>query len=291
MADAYGSAGAEWLGQLPAIVERRRERWSLRLESRIEPLSYNYVMHARRADGSRVVLKAGYPCRELMCEMAALRIYGGRGSVRLLEADEADGALLLERVEPGKPLEEAADDVEATSIAARVMQALWRPAPATHDFPTTADWGRGFTRLRRAFDGGAGPFPAALVDEAEDLFQELNATAASPAVLHGDLHHGNILDAGAGEWRAIDPKGLVGEPAYDVGALLRNPRSLYTTMPDPRQATARRVSQLADELGFDRERIRGWGFAQAVLSAWWTYEDHGKIGEFALACAGWLRDA
>jgi streptomycin 6-kinase len=48
---------------------------------------------------------------------------------------------------------------------------------------------------------------------------------------------------------------------------------------------ARRVAQLAEELGLDRARVRGWGLAQAVLSAWWSVEDHGRIGSNAIICA------
>jgi streptomycin 6-kinase len=102
---------------------------------------------------------------------------------------------------------------------------------------------------------------------------------AEPVLLHGDLHHWNILAAGRQPWLALDPKGIVGEPAYEVGALLRNPDLM------PLQVQERRVDQLTAELGFDRYRILGWGIAQAVLSAWWSYEDHGHGWESAVACA------
>ena len=289
MTDVYGESGAEWVTRLPQLVAELCAHWSLRLERRIEPLSYNYVIGATSPAGKAVILKVGYPCREQKCEIEALRVWDGRGGVRLLAADESAGALLLERLEPGDALE-GVDDVEATSIAARVMRQLWRPAPPVHPFPTTADWGRGFARLRQRFGGGTGPFDEPLVAEAEEVFEALGATAGPAVVLHGDLHHGNILRSG-GEWRAIDPKGVVGEPAYEPGALLRNPLSLYTSMSDPRAVTSRRLSQLADELSFDRERLRGWAFAQAVLSSLWVLEDHGRVGEYALACAEWLRGA
>jgi streptomycin 6-kinase len=58
---------------------------------------------------------------------------------------------------------------------------------------------------------------------AESLFRELIASSESPVLLHGDLHHFNILSARRQPWLAIDPKGVAGEPAYEPGALLRNP--------------------------------------------------------------------
>ena len=77
---------------------------------------------------------------------------------------------------------------------------------------------------------------------------------APPVVLHGDLHHFNILAAERQPWLAIDPKGVVGEPVYETGALLRNPWPDLLSLPDPGRILARRVDQLAEELGFDRAR-------------------------------------
>jgi streptomycin 6-kinase len=87
------------------------------------------------------------------------------------------------------------------------------------------------------------------------------------------MHHENILSAGREAWLAIDPKGVVGEPAYETGALLRNPVGQPLQEPDPVQVIARRVDVLAEVLGMDRQRLLGWGLAQAVLAAWWCIED------------------
>jgi streptomycin 6-kinase len=286
--DVHGEAGVEWLGKLPALLADCAQRWSLTPDLPFAPLSYNYVLPALRADGARVVLKAGVPERELLAEIEALRLFDGRGSVRLLDADPDRGVLLLERIEPGTPLTavfDAGRDEEATAAAAAAMRRLWRPAPPAGPFPSVADWARGLTRLRSQFAGGSGPLPAALVDQAEQLFAELIGSMDEPVLLHGDLHHGNILAAGRAPWLAIDPKGVVGEPAYEAGALLRNPMPRILEIVEPRRLLTRRIDQLGEALGLDRVRLRGWGIAQAVLSAWWSLEDHGRGWEEAIACA------
>jgi streptomycin 6-kinase len=104
-------------------------------------------------------------------------------------------------------------------------------------------------------------------------------SAAPSVVLHGDLHQDNILAAQRMPWLGIDPKGVIGEPAYEVGALLRNFFPDLWQTENPGEVLARRVDVLAEELGFDRERIRGWGIYQAVLSAWWSVEDEGQGGQ------------
>jgi streptomycin 6-kinase len=166
------------------------------------------------------------------------------------------------------------------------MRSLRRTTlPRPHIFPTAADWGLGFDRCRAHFGGGPGPFPSKLFEEAESLYAELLNTSSPPTLLHGDLHHGNILAATRAPWLAIDPQGVVAEPAYEVGALLRNPLPQLLSLPDPVRTTERRIAQLSEELGLDRARVRGWALSQALLSAWWSIEDEGELGEHGYAVA------
>ncbi len=285
MIELFGEEGVAWLERLPSILAACEQRWGLVIGPAFPNLSYHYAAPAVRADGVAVVVKVCSPTGEFAQEAEAMRLFDGHGIAQLLECDPGNEVMLLERLEPGTPLSTLEDDEEATSCAAAVMHQLWRTAPQEHPFPTVARWGAGFARLRQYYGGGNGPFPAALLEEAETLFAELTASMAEPALLHGDLHHDNILAARREPWLAIDPKGLVGEPAYETGALLRNPLPQLLERPQPGRVLARRVDQLAGELGFDRERVRGWGLSQAVLSAWWSVEDSGHVSEETLKCA------
>jgi streptomycin 6-kinase len=279
-----GAAGTEWLNRLPAVISRCEERWALKVGPPFPEPSYNWAAPALRADGTAAVLKLSFPNAEIRAEAEALRIFDGRGAVQLLEVDLDRGAMLLERCEPGTPLTTVQDDIEATSIAADVLGQLWRPMPPDHPFPLVSDWVRGLERLRHHFGGGAGPMPSALVERAEALFAELIPSQAEPALLHGDLHHFNVLAARRQPWLVIDPKGVVGEPAYDTGALLHNPAELLDT-PHPVKVLERRIDQLAEQLSLDRSRVRGWGISQAVLAAYWGWEDSGRVWEEALVFA------
>jgi streptomycin 6-kinase len=275
-----------WLEQLPRILADAASRWSLDLQPPFANLSYNYAAPALRLDGTPVVVKAGCipPDKELISEAAALSHWNGGGAVRLLESDLDQGLLLLERLLPGRPVGEIGNDEEALSIAATVLEHLWRAVPpspplsSSSPFPLTRDWGKGFA--------GTGPFPTALVERAERLWSELEDSKAEPAILlHGDLNSGNVLSAEREPWLAIDPKGIMGEPVYDTGIFLRDPVDRILSSAQPDRFLARRIDQLAERLGFPRNRIRDWGLAQAVLSAWWSIEDEGDGWEPALFCA------
>ncbi|GHO62075.1 hydroxyurea phosphotransferase [Ktedonobacter sp. SOSP1-52] len=291
MFELHKDEGQAWLERLPRILATCAELWGLVVEEPFSNLSFHYVTRARRrADNTPVVLKACSPTGEFRMEAATIAHYEGHGMVRLLDTFPEGEVMLLESLTPGKTLNTLTDDEQATRYAARVMRQLWRPAPEQHNFPSVADWGRGVQRLHQQYDGGYGPFPPHLLDEAEHLYAELTASMATPMLLHGDLHHDNILQAEREPWLAIDPKGLIGEPAYETGALLRNPLPDLLHRPNPGRIQKRRVAILSEELGIDRARIRDWGLAQCVLSAWWTIEDTGQYPADTIACAQLLAD-
>jgi streptomycin 6-kinase len=243
------------------------------------------VAPANCADGTPIVLKLSFPeDKEFKTEAQALRFFDGRGMARLLRLDIEAGAMLLERCKPGTPLTAVGADEEATSIASGVMGQLWRPAPPEHSFPSVADWAKGFDRLRQRYEGGTGPMPKALVEHTEALFTELISSQTETFLLHGDLHHENILSAGRRPWLAIDPNGVVGEPAYDTAALLHNPAQLLRE-PEPGKLLQRRIDLLSERLNLDRTRVHGWGVAQAVLAAYWALEDSGRVWQEALTFA------
>ncbi len=273
IAATFGAEGERWLSALPSLLENLSIQWSLTLESPYDDISYNYVAPASRGDGECVVLKVGVPNPELQAEISALRIFDGKGSVRILESNLGLGAFLLERLDPGEAVVHLDDDEQATSAASQVILELTSSSPENEEFPTIADWADGLDRLRARFEGGTGPIPVRLVETAEASSHELLSAIRESKLLHGDLHHRNILSAERAPWLAIDPKGVIGEPEYETGAWLRNPFPDLLKWSNPKKTITRRADQFSMDLGFDRERILEWGAYQAVLAAWWSYED------------------
>ena len=254
----------------PELVDALAARWSLTLEKPFAEIKLNYVAPAVRADETRCVLKVSRHLRDTRNEIAALRLWAGDGAARLLEADPEVGALLVERLEPGTMLVTVAevDDDRATIIAAGVLRQLWRPVPAgDHGLRPLDNWCGAYDRNRAVLLEGDEGFPIALFQRADELRRDLLASTNSASVLHGDMHHFNVLRAQRAEWLAIDPKGLYGDPAFDVCQFLRNPWSVPTTW------NARRLDIFCAELGLDRQRTRDWCFVHAVLDACWDFED------------------
>ena len=269
----HGELGREWLGGLPSLIIECRKRWSLELGKPFDNLSYNLVIACRSSEGADVVLKLGVPCAELLTEATALRLFDGRGAVRLLAQDASRGVLLMERAMPGTPLYKLQTDLEATRTAARLMKRLWREPPAEHSFPSLEIWFKAFARLRSRFDGASGPFPPEIIANAERTFGELNASSAHAFVLHGDLHHENILCSERDEWMAIDPKGICGDQGYEVGSFMLNQLPDGASEIVLREILKMRLSIFSDELKISHERLAGWAFCHAALSAVWSFEE------------------
>ena len=244
--EAWGRDGAEWLDRLPGLVAEIEQQWSIRSSEPFD-LSYSYVAPAARADGAEVVLKLCVPNDECNREVAALGMFGGRGAVRLLKSDPERGAMLLERLKPGAPLGDVKDDQRTISIAATVMRRLWQPVRGEHPFDEISTHEGGLEWLQRQLDG-PGPVPKPLVVRAEGTLREILEEGSDPVLLHGDLHPWNIISAEGRRWLAIDPKGIVGDPAYELGPFIYSMRLPHD---QPARAIARRLDQIAEELGFD----------------------------------------
>jgi streptomycin 6-kinase len=231
------------------------------------------------------VLKLLPPSEEFGRQTEALLAWKGDGSVKVEKFDCERGAMLIERARPGIELTRLfheGRDEEATTITCELMPRL--AVKADYSFPTAADRAADLTNLRKRFIGKTGPFPEHLVDAAENLFSELVASQGEQVLIHGDLHHENILSAQREPWLAIDPHGLIAEREFETYALILNPDGIAKN-PDLKAISRRRIDQMSDLLGFDRERVRGWGIACAVLSAWWSLDGHGKGYEDALTIA------
>ncbi|MGH3722313.1 MAG: aminoglycoside phosphotransferase family protein [Pseudonocardiaceae bacterium] len=283
----HGLGARAWLDDLPRVAERWRRYWALG-PLRPYSLSYHWVAAADRDDGTPCVLKLAPPgTPELVVEARWLGRVGGRGAAVLLDADPENGALLLERIEPGRPLATIVPDRddEACEAIATVAAAVRRPAAT--GLPTLADRVTDLTRHRGAHPGDRDPLPPGIVAEAEHIGAELLRTAPPDVLLHGDLHHDNVLCGDNRGWLAIDPHGLVGDPAYELAPLLYNPMPLGPTAV---ALAERRCRRLAVATGISEERIRGWGFVQAVLSAVWSLDEDPAPDQHVLAVAERLRD-
>ena len=251
----------DWLDGLPALVAELERAWSLRVGRPLAGGTEAFVAEATLADATPAVLKLliPRPGDDVGNEITALRLAGGEGCARLLRADAARHALLLERLGPSladlaRPLAERLEILCATA------ERLWRPAPDC-DLPSGAWKGRWLVDFVTAtWERLDRPCSERAVDHALACAgRRIAAHDDARAVLvHGDVHAWNALRAGEG-FKLIDPDGLLAEPAYDLGILMReDPSELLHG--DPRA----RSRWLARRTGVDETAIWEWGVVERV---------------------------
>jgi len=274
----YGDAGRAWLQSLPDLVAQIARTWHLTELKPVDNLSYNYVLKGLQG-ATPIVVKLGVEHENILREAAALAAYNGQGCVRLFDIDTTHNALLIEQAVPGTSLKNwfPADDEAAVVHAAAVMQQL-HAVPLAEN-PLHQD----IATLLWPLETNKVCLPEKHINKAWELAQQLLATQAEPVLLHGDLHYDNILSTHGGNWIAIDPKGVVGEPAYEVGSFVRNPDPGLLQQKDPTAIMVRRLILFSELLEIDQQRLRDWSYVQAVLAACWAMEDGQPDPVMALA--------
>jgi streptomycin 6-kinase len=201
--------------------------------------------------------------------------WGGEGAARVL-AHEGD-ALLLERATGETSLTDmvlAGSDDEATEILCRAAAQLHQPRD--RPVPALVPLVRWFEQLKPAAAKHGG-----ILSRAADVARELLANQRDLSILHGDLHHGNVLDFGPKGWLAIDPKGIHGERTFDFVNILRTPTPEVALAPGRFARQVRVISRVAH---LDRLRLLEWTLAFTGLSAAWLLTD-GERPELDLAVA------
>jgi streptomycin 6-kinase len=269
---ATGPEGRSWLAALPSLVEEACRRFAVSLGSPYAGGVAALVAPARLAGGGDAVLKVSFVDDESRGEPAALRIWDGRGAVRLLAEERDLGAMLLERAVPGTALLAHPDAGEALDIALAVLRRLPRALPPGHPFPSASAMARGLASTIPAELARLGePFDAGLARAAGDVAAALSG-GRDAALVNRDFHLGNVLAAQREPWLAIDPKPLAGEPAFDTGWLVRD---VLARTPAEAGSAGRVVGQVASALDLPPGRVAAWALVRTVDGALWFFE----IGE------------
>ena len=265
-------SGEAWLAVLPRLVEECLDAWSLSADDR-GGAGFGecaLVLPVRRGS-ERLALKLTWPHAEARHEHLALRAWRGVGAVRLVAADPARWALLLERCEPAEDLHamSALDSAELVgSIHARLRH------PALPQLDTASAW---CARIGERLQQAPTNLPRRFVQQGIALARELAAEPGVDALLvHSDLHDANVMRtrrAGTVDgYVAIDPKPVAGELALTVAPLLWNRWNEAAEAYNLRNHLRFRVDYACDPMGVGTERARAWSILRLLDNAWWDIE-------------------
>ncbi len=252
----------QWLDDLPSMIAELEREWSITLGPVYPDATEAFVAQASGHDGAAMVLKLMLPRpgEHAEHELTVLRLADGQGCVRLLRCDERYGAMLLERLGPslhdlGYPI------ARQHEILVAAATRIWRPVPPDVALPTGAEKGRWLAEfITTTWEELGRPSAERTVAHALSCVERrIAAHDESRAVLvHGDVHAWNALQSSDG-FKLVDPDGLLAEPEYDLGVIMReDPVDLL------RHGPYERASWLASRTGLDPHAIWEWGVAERV---------------------------
>jgi streptomycin 6-kinase len=274
MRELHGEQGIAWSEALPKLITELASRFGYISGTPFANLSYNFVLRVNCINGKPAVFKASFMKEELSREVSVLRAFVGLGAINVLDAHEEWGVVLLEEANPGTPLSAIEDDAVATGIFCDVFHRMHQSVPPSGQYPTIKQHFAAIERYRERHDGVyiAAILPECWVENAAECLEYLITSTSENLLLHGDLHHENILHQGEEQWVFIDPKGIIGDIHFDTIQYLLNYENRGG---DCEQVLRKRIAIMADRLGLDPRRIAMWGVARGVLEACWIIENGG----------------
>lgn len=258
-----GPTGDRWADGLPRLILDLLEHWQLDVTGPARTGHTALVLPVTRDTGP-AVLKIGWPHEESVGEPLALRTWDGRGAVRLLAADPARGALLLEPLDADHDLEPVWAD-EACEVIGDLLTQLHRPA--LPQLPRLSDYlRRQIDRMPRVED----VLPRRMLLRGAALMRTaLEDPACDATLLHTDLHFQNVLAGTREPWLAIHPKPMSGHPGWEIAPVLWNRVEEMGTGAELRWSARRRVEILADALGLAEDEARRWAVMREISEAVW----------------------
>jgi len=195
MRSGHGEAAAtEWLENVPLLLDSWCRRWNITILSKQPPMSFNLVLFAESATAGEVVLKLNLPSSEFRSEIEALAQARDEGMVRLIDADPSAALMTLDRIRPGTPRRDVPiPDRESTMIGASTMKRFWRTPGAPGHLHRLRPWFQSPFTFPGHFSTASSPIPMHLVGRALAVADHFLSEPRDEVLLHGDIHHANIL--------------------------------------------------------------------------------------------------
>lgn len=276
-----GDAGRRWLADLPRLVASLCHQWQLEIDGSVMHGYLGLAIPVQRAD-EPCILKVSWIDESNKEEALALAAWNGQGAVQLLASEPSLGALLLERLDHQRCL----NDLEisaAIAISGRLLRRL--AIPTRGNFRTQAALAQEIGQnLPERWERYGRPLPRAVLDQAVKLAQQHGA-AREKLLVNYDLHYENVLAGTREPWLAVDPKVVIGDPELGIAQLLINRLAEI----EAQGGLDRHFQVLIETAELDADLARAWTLVRCV--DYWLWGLSVGLTEDPVRCAkivNWL---
>jgi streptomycin 6-kinase len=261
----YGREGETWLKLLQSNVDKICSKYHVLNISPVDNMTFNYVASGF-INKKPIMIKYGLNQAALAKEAACLKAFSCYGGIEYI-ADEAN-LIIMERAMPGDTLKHSfpSEDEKGTSIMCHLLQKLHKAPISKHN---------NFYHLHtlyQVFDK-FDDLPKTVLNQACQLRNEMFSKRNKKVLLHGDLHHDNIIKH-KDNYVVIDPKGFIGDPLYDVAAFIINPIPDLLDNHQVKHLIRQRIEICSSILGASEKDITKWTYLKALLCWIWVKQDN-----------------
>lgn len=261
----YGDKGKKWLADLPRAVEKLAQKYHLERLTPVSNMSFNYVASGFQ-HAQPIILKLGLNEQDLTNEKNCLLAFTKHSAAKVIAYKK--NVILMERAVPGTTLKSYFPnrEIESTKIICQLIDKLRTISmPEQNTFHSVES-------LLDALNKQSA-IPQNILIKSRKLRDELLATTEKRVLLHGDLHHENILRNG-NDWLIIDPKGFIGDSTFELAAYMCNPIPDLLEDDSCKHIIETRIKQCSALLNIPEERIKNWSYVKATLCWSWALEDN-----------------
>lgn len=261
--------GKDFYEKVLRDIRRFSDKWGLNSFQLIPSYSANLVVKCYSDRFGSVVLKIGNPA-SIYREYHTLNQYNGRRFCKVFDVDLESGVILEECVSPGISLRNEGLIAKRLSVFCSLYKGLHMTPAKPEIYPTYTEWASRITEYMSKRDDCRELYLH--MKKAKDICLSVSSSYPQKMLLHGDFHHDNILLRDHEEYIIIDPKGVIGDPVFDIPRFILNEFEDEKT-PELHAKVIEIISSIEKSLDIPNEIIKQCLYVETAMGNCWCVED------------------
>lgn len=262
--------GKDFYKKVLEDIEFYAIKWKLEIIQLVDYFSVNCIFICKSECFEGAILKICKPCKEVLTEFNTLCEYNGRRFCKVFDSDIDNGAILEELIQPGIQLRDEKVLEKRLSIFTSLYNHLHIEPANAELFPTYTEWVSRITDYMSKREDYKELY--LYMKKAKDICLSLDFKYPKKMLLHGDLHHDNILLSNNGEYKIIDPKGVIGDPIFDVPRFILNEQNDDISSEQNYLKTSKIIDFFEESLNIPNKIIKQCFFIEMAMANCWEVE-------------------
>lgn len=266
--------GRTFFDKVQSDINFYSNKWAIEILELVDYFSVNCIFKCRSKKFGDAVLKINRSCREVFTEFNTLLEYKGKRFCNVFDSDIENGIILEECIHPGIRLRDEESLEKRLNIFSGLFNGLHIEPENPSIYPTYIEWVSRITKYMSSREDYKVLY--LYMKKAESICLQISKSYNKKMLLHGDFHHDNILLNNDGNYKIIDPKGVVGDPIFDVPRYILNEYEEDISDEKYYEKIDTIINSLETSLGIPNKIIKQCYFIEVVMANCWDVESNAK---------------